>query len=102
MCEVWKYVLFFPFDIIVVLVPPAIADEPTDFLVTRQAPAVIACTASGVPSPSIHWTKNGVRLLPRGTGYRILSSGETTSVIPHLSIGLVANGWPSLAFVAPK
>ncbi|XP_073903349.1 hemicentin-1 isoform X3 [Castor canadensis] len=58
-----------------VQVPPAIADEPTDFLVTRQAPAVIACTASGVPSPSIHWTKNGVRLLPRGTGYRILSSG---------------------------
>uniref|UniRef100_A0A8C2MET6 Hemicentin-1 n=1 Tax=Cricetulus griseus TaxID=10029 RepID=A0A8C2MET6_CRIGR len=58
-----------------VQVPPAIADEPTDFLVTRQAPAVMTCTASGVPVPSVHWTKNGIRLLPRGDGYRILSSG---------------------------
>ncbi|XP_021098568.1 hemicentin-1 [Heterocephalus glaber] len=58
-----------------VQVPPTIADEPTDFLVTKQAPSVITCTASGVPFPSIHWTKNGIRLLPRGDGYRILSSG---------------------------
>ncbi|XP_069890339.1 hemicentin-1 [Dipodomys merriami] len=58
-----------------VQVPPSIADEPTDYLVTKRAPAVITCTASGVPFPSIHWTKNGVRLLPRGDGYRILSSG---------------------------
>ncbi|XP_012591877.2 hemicentin-1 [Microcebus murinus] len=58
-----------------VQVPPSIADEPTDVLVTKHAPAVITCTASGVPFPSIHWTKNGLRLLPRGDGYRILSSG---------------------------
>nr|XP_045732354.1 hemicentin-1 [Mirounga angustirostris] len=58
-----------------VQVPPSIADEPTDFLVTKRAPTVITCTASGVPFPSIHWTKNGIRLLPRGDGYRILSSG---------------------------
>ncbi|XP_048080805.2 hemicentin-1 isoform X4 [Ursus arctos] len=58
-----------------VQVPPSIADEPTDFLVTKHAPTVITCTASGVPFPSIHWTKNGIRLLPRGDGYRILSSG---------------------------
>ncbi|XP_047376657.1 hemicentin-1 isoform X4 [Sciurus carolinensis] len=58
-----------------VQVPPSIADEPTEFLITRQAPAVITCTASGVPLPSIHWTKNGIRLLPRGEGYRLLSSG---------------------------
>ncbi|KFO28580.1 Hemicentin-1 [Fukomys damarensis] len=58
-----------------VQVPPTIADEPTDFLVTKQSPAVITCTALGVPFPSIHWTKNGIRLLPRGDGYRILSSG---------------------------
>ncbi|GAB1285527.1 Hemicentin-1 [Apodemus speciosus] len=58
-----------------VQVPPTIADEPMEFLVTRQAPAVMTCSASGVPVPSIHWTKNGIRLLPRGDGYRILSSG---------------------------
>ncbi|XP_073073009.1 hemicentin-1 isoform X4 [Manis javanica] len=56
-------------------VPPSIADEPTNFLVTTHAPTVITCTASGVPFPSIHWMKNGIRLLPRGDGYRILSSG---------------------------
>ncbi|XP_019490993.1 PREDICTED: hemicentin-1 [Hipposideros armiger] len=58
-----------------VQVPPSIADEPTDFLVTKHAPTVITCTASGVPFPSIHWMKNGIRLLPRGDGYRIQSSG---------------------------
>ncbi|XP_020958298.1 hemicentin-1 isoform X2 [Sus scrofa] len=58
-----------------VQVPPSIADEPTDLLVTKHAPTVITCTASGVPFPTIQWTKNGVRLLPRGEGYRILSSG---------------------------
>nr|XP_036865807.1 hemicentin-1 [Manis javanica] len=56
-------------------VPPSIADEPTNFLVTTHAPTVITCTASGVPFPSIHWMKNGIRLLPRGDGYRILPSG---------------------------
>uniref|UniRef100_A0A8D0V8T8 Hemicentin-1 n=1 Tax=Sus scrofa TaxID=9823 RepID=A0A8D0V8T8_PIG len=58
-----------------VQVPPSIADEPTDLLVTKHAPTVITCTASGVPFPTIQWTKNGVRLLPRGEGYRILTSG---------------------------
>nr|XP_055175129.1 hemicentin-1 isoform X2 [Nyctereutes procyonoides] len=58
-----------------VQVPPSIADEPADLLVTKHAPTIITCTASGVPFPSIHWTKNGIRLLPRGDGYRILSSG---------------------------
>ncbi|NXJ63832.1 HMCN1 protein, partial [Rostratula benghalensis] len=58
-----------------VQVPPSIADEATDFLVTRLSPVVISCTASGVPVPSVHWTKNGIKLLPRGDGYRILSSG---------------------------
>ncbi|XP_019355735.1 hemicentin-1 isoform X2 [Alligator mississippiensis] len=60
---------------LIVQVPPSIADEATDLLVTKLSPAVISCTASGVPAPSVHWTKNGIRLLPRGDGYRILSSG---------------------------
>ncbi|XP_077188775.1 hemicentin-1 isoform X2 [Paroedura picta] len=58
-----------------VQVPPSLADEVTDLLVTKLSPVVIPCTASGVPLPSIHWTKNGIRLPPRGNGYRILSSG---------------------------
>ncbi|XP_062920094.1 hemicentin-1 isoform X2 [Mobula hypostoma] len=58
-----------------VQVPPSIADEATDLLVTRLTPAVITCTASGVPEPRIHWTKDGVRLPAQGEGYLILSTG---------------------------
>ncbi|XP_043342030.1 hemicentin-1 isoform X3 [Cervus canadensis] len=68
-----------------VQVPPSIADEPTDFLVTTHTPTVITCTASGVPFPSIHWMKNGIRLLPRGEGYRILSSGAIEILATQLS-----------------
>ncbi|XP_053098888.1 hemicentin-1 isoform X3 [Hemicordylus capensis] len=58
-----------------VQVPPSLADEAAELLVSKLSPVVIPCTASGVPLPTIHWTKNGIRLLPRGDGYRILSSG---------------------------
>ncbi|XP_027560313.1 hemicentin-1 isoform X2 [Neopelma chrysocephalum] len=58
-----------------VQVPPSIADEATELLVTKLSSVLISCTASGVPVPSLHWTKNGIKLLPRGDGYRILSSG---------------------------
>ncbi|KAM5295479.1 hemicentin-1 isoform 1-T1 [Glossophaga mutica] len=68
-----------------VQVPPSIADEPTDFLVTKHTPTVITCTASGVPFPSIHWMKNGIRLLPRGDGYRIQSSGTIEILATELS-----------------
>uniref|UniRef100_A0A3Q2YR82 Hemicentin 1 n=1 Tax=Hippocampus comes TaxID=109280 RepID=A0A3Q2YR82_HIPCM len=52
--------------------PPSIADEPTDLVVTRLSPVVIACTASGIPDPTIHWSKDGVKMLDLGHGYRIL------------------------------
>ncbi|KAJ1172187.1 hypothetical protein NDU88_004037, partial [Pleurodeles waltl] len=58
-----------------VQVPPSIADEVTDLLVTKMSPVVITCNAVGVPTPLIHWTKNGLKLLPIGQGYRILSTG---------------------------
>lgn len=97
MCKRWSRDVWF--SLLAVLVPPAIADEPTDFLVTREAPAVMTCTASGLPVPSIHWTKNGIRLLPRGDGYRILSSGNKAySVSSPSLIGVVSNGQPRPAF----
>ncbi|NXT68617.1 HMCN1 protein, partial [Chaetops frenatus] len=43
-----------------VQVPPSIADEATELVVTKLSPVVVSCTASGVPSPSVHWTKNGM------------------------------------------
>lgn len=75
----WSIVLFF--CIFLTLVPPSLADEVTDLLVTKLSPVVIPCTASGVPLPTIHWTKNGIRLPPRGNGYRILPSGSTFTMI---------------------
>ncbi|XP_069009305.1 hemicentin-1 [Embiotoca jacksoni] len=62
-------------------VPPSIADEPTELVVTRLSPVVIACTASGVPEPTIHWNKDGMKLPKQGQGYSILPTGpvEITS-----------------------
>lgn len=96
MIRLWKPVstgnVCFLITVTVVLVPPSIADEPTDFVVTKHAPTVITCTASGVPFPSIHWTKNGIRLHPRGDGYRILSSGKTRFSHYTSMMTLVING----------
>ncbi|XP_059334168.1 hemicentin-1 [Ammospiza nelsoni] len=70
-----------------VQVPPSIADEATELLVTKLSPVVISCTASGVPIPSVYWTKNGIKLLPRGDGYRILSSGAVEIPSAQLAHG---------------
>ncbi|XP_069798458.1 hemicentin-1 [Narcine bancroftii] len=68
-----------------VQVPPSVADEATDLLVTRLAPAVITCTASGVPEPRIHWIKDGARLPAQGEGYFILSTGTIEISAAQLS-----------------
>nr|XP_061831771.1 hemicentin-1-like isoform X1 [Nerophis lumbriciformis] len=59
-----------------VQVPPSIADEPTELVITRLSPVVIACSASGVPEPTIHWSKDGFKLPEQGQGYSILNSGQ--------------------------
>ncbi|TSL47575.1 Hemicentin-1 [Bagarius yarrelli] len=56
-------------------VPPAIADEATELLVSRLSPVVISCTASGFPAPVLQWSKDGMKLAKDGDGYKILSSG---------------------------
>lgn len=61
------------------IVPPSIADEPTGIVVTRLSPVVIACTASGVPEPTIHWSKDGMTLPKEGHGYSILPAGQNHS-----------------------
>ncbi|XP_019730955.1 hemicentin-1 isoform X2 [Hippocampus comes] len=68
-----------------VQVPPSIADEPTDLVVTRLSPVVIACTASGIPDPTIHWSKDGVKMLDLGHGYRILHTGQVEISSAELS-----------------
>ncbi|XP_061594740.1 hemicentin-1 [Cololabis saira] len=68
-----------------VIVPPSIADEPTELVVTRLSPVVIACTASGVPEPSIHWSKDGRKLAAEGQGYSILPTGPVEIPSAELS-----------------
>uniref|UniRef100_A0A3Q3K3Y4 Hemicentin 1 n=1 Tax=Monopterus albus TaxID=43700 RepID=A0A3Q3K3Y4_MONAL len=66
-------------------VPPSIADEPTELIVTRLSPVVIACTAFGVPEPTIHWSKDGMKLLKEGQGYSVLSTGQIEITSAELS-----------------
>ncbi|XP_041648005.1 hemicentin-1 [Cheilinus undulatus] len=68
-----------------VYVPPSIADEPTELVVTRLSPVVIACTASGVPEPTIHWSKDGRKLSIVGHGYSILPTGQIEITSAELS-----------------
>ncbi|XP_034531212.1 hemicentin-1 [Notolabrus celidotus] len=66
-------------------VPPSIADELTELVVTRLSPVVIGCTASGVPEPTIHWSKDGMKLHKEGQGYNILPTGPIEITSAELS-----------------
>ncbi|XP_056893820.1 hemicentin-1 isoform X2 [Takifugu flavidus] len=68
-------------------VPPFIADEPSEIVVTRLSPVVIGCTASGVPEPTIKWSKDGVTLGEEDRGYSLLPTGPleiTSAELSHM------------------
>uniref|UniRef100_A0A3P8RVT3 Ig-like domain-containing protein n=1 Tax=Amphiprion percula TaxID=161767 RepID=A0A3P8RVT3_AMPPE len=75
--QIFSFLVLTLFTVFVPLVPPSIADEPTELVVTRLSPVVITCTASGVPEPTIHWSKDGMKLPKTGPGYSILSNRST-------------------------
>ncbi|XP_035116320.2 hemicentin-2 isoform X8 [Callithrix jacchus] len=56
-------------------VPPTIADDQTDFTVTMMAPVVLTCHSTGMPVPTVSWSKAGTQLGARGSGYRVSLSG---------------------------
>ncbi|XP_059922302.1 hemicentin-1-like [Gadus macrocephalus] len=58
-----------------VQVPPSLADAPSQLEVLRLAPVVLGCSASGVPEPTITWSRDGVELSNQGAGYTVLPSG---------------------------
>ncbi|CAM9699604.1 unnamed protein product [Bubo scandiacus] len=58
-----------------VSVAPTIANDLMDVVVTRLSPAVLTCYASGVPPPTVSWSKEGAQLGSRGVGYRVLPTG---------------------------
>ncbi|XP_076872442.1 hemicentin-1 isoform X2 [Brachyhypopomus gauderio] len=66
-------------------VPPSIADEATELVVSRLTPVVIGCTASGVPDPVLHWSKDGVQLARDGDVYKVLPSGPLEITAAELS-----------------
>ncbi|ROL43461.1 Hemicentin-1, partial [Anabarilius grahami] len=66
-------------------VPPSIADEATELVVSRLSPVVIGCTASGVPHPVLYWSKDGLRLAKDAKGYTILPSGPLEITAADLS-----------------
>ncbi|XP_012862831.2 hemicentin-2 [Echinops telfairi] len=55
--------------------PPTIADDQTDFTVTRMAPVVLTCHSTGIPAPTVSWSKGGAQLGLRGSGYRVSPAG---------------------------
>ncbi|XP_012576655.1 PREDICTED: hemicentin-2 [Condylura cristata] len=61
--------------LVTVHVPPTIADDQTEFTVTKMAPVVLTCHSSGVPAPAVSWAKAGTPLGVRGSGHRVLPSG---------------------------
>ena len=75
----WTYSIALKSSLVIAVsssaVPPSIADEVTELVVSRLSPLVIGCTASGVPEPMLHWSKDGMKLPMEGNGYSILSSG---------------------------
>ncbi|KAM9642204.1 hemicentin-2 [Trichechus inunguis] len=56
-------------------VPPTIADDQTDFTVTKMAPVVLTCHSTGIPAPVVSWSKAGTQLGMRGSGYRVSPEG---------------------------
>nr|XP_021529801.1 hemicentin-2 [Aotus nancymaae] len=60
---------------VTVHVPPTIADDQTDFTVTIMAPVVLTCHSTGIPAPTVSWSKAGAQLGARGSGYRVSPSG---------------------------
>jgi len=56
-------------------VPPTIEPSQTEYEVMRDHNVMLHCRASGVPQPSITWTKDGHPLTQSDMRYRLLRSG---------------------------
>lgn len=56
-------------------VPPMIRprDRQVVVIVRDRSPAWLACTASGVPTPTVRWFKDGEEI--NRVGYQVLSNG---------------------------
>ncbi|KAM6962600.1 hemicentin-1 [Aplochiton taeniatus] len=67
-----------------VYVPPSIASGPTNITVTVNVQTTLFCEATGIPKPTVSWTKNHRALNPdqNQNMYRLLSSGSLVVIAP--------------------
>lgn len=65
--------------LIIHVVAPQIITQPHGGLVTEGDNVTLSCNASGVPAPSISWTKDGSLLTSSFGGVRITSVNRTDS-----------------------
>jgi polygalacturonase len=82
---------------LIVLVPPAITQQPTNLAVIINTPATFSVTASGVPAVKYQWIRNG-SVIPNATNasYTISSAqgsdnGATFSVAVSNSVAVVTS-----------
>jgi hypothetical protein len=82
---------------LIVLVPPAITQQPTNLAVIINTPATFSVTASGVPAVKYQWIRNG-SVIPNATNasYTISSAqgsdnGATFSVVVSNSVAVVTS-----------
>ncbi|RZF43460.1 hypothetical protein LSTR_LSTR001721 [Laodelphax striatellus] len=70
-----------------VVVPPDILDYPTstDMVVRESSNVTLRCEASGSPSPSITWRREGSETIPLATGEEVASVEGTTLNIPKVN-----------------
>ncbi|ELR46851.1 Hemicentin-2, partial [Bos mutus] len=69
---------------LVVQVPPRIQPTATHHITNEGVPASLPCVASGVPTPTITWTKETNALASRDPHYNVSKDG--TLVIPRPSV----------------
>jgi len=58
------------------IVPPSIADSPSNYSVAEGSSVRLDCVVDGDPKPQITWSKNGERISATDPHYLMNSSGS--------------------------
>jgi hypothetical protein len=92
--------------VVTVLVPPTISSQPTNLLLNLGDPANFSVTASGIPSPTYQWLKNGSVISgATASNYSIASvvysNIATYSVVVSNSAGSITSSGAVLAINSP-